>query len=188
MIMKWKAAAVFQYKRKDSVCVSTVSINWLQNEKLYMCFSCFYCRINWSLKLLLFQLCLQLFQLYPELQHQGWFQLHQLISKDAVTTGSDSPKAPLASIVSGILGVLTQKVCVINKRIYDGNVYVESACRFIVVYFFIHYRLDYGSKVLRFVHPFFFFFFFLNLWLVFCPLTFLGWLGIKYWESANYCP
>ena len=185
--MKWKAAAVFQYKRKDSVCVSTVSTNRLQNEKLYMCFNCFCCSVNWSLKLLLFQLCLQLFQLYPELRHQGWFQLHQLISKDAVTTCSGSPKAPLASIVSGILGVLTQKVCVINKRFYDGSVYVESACRFIV-YFFIHYRLDHGSKILCFVHPFFFFFFFFNLWLVFCPLTFLGWLGIKYWESANHCP
>ena len=62
-----------------------------------------------------FQLCLQLFQSFPELRRQGWFHLQQMVSKDAVTTGLDRPEDPVALIVRGILVSLTQKVGVSGK-------------------------------------------------------------------------
>ena len=118
--------------------------------------------------MLLFQLCLQLFQLYPELRHQGWFQLHQLVSKDAVITGSDGPKAPLASIVSGILGVLTQKVCIIYKRFYEGNVYMLNLL-VVSLFFTFSFLIDLIMEVRSYV--LFSLFFLTYDW---CPLTFCG--------------
>ena len=64
----------------------------------------------------MFQLCLQLFQLFRELREQAWAHLQHLVLKDtAATAGVDNPTDPMASIVSGLLGVLSRKVSVVGK-------------------------------------------------------------------------